>query len=209
MLKPMKISDDKKVAIKNLKRHSLYKVGYTLLFLPLFLLLISCYPPAQTVVASTPTNERVAKAPATQVYFYPKTNKTQEQQNRDRYECYNWSVEQTNFDPGSPSVPPQNRVIVRPIPPPGTDTAVGALTGAAVGALAAGPRHAGGGLLIGAAIGAMFGAVSDVARQEQAKNVEDAYNKKDQMRDAQLERKATDFRRAMSACLESRGYSAQ
>jgi Glycine zipper len=208
MLKPKKIlSDGKKSAINNLKQRYLYKVGYTLLVLPLFLLLASCYPPAQTV--SSPASDSIAKAPSTQVYFYPKTNKTQEQQDRDRYECYNWSVEQTNFDPGSPSIPPQHRVIVRPIPPPGTSTAVGALTGAAVGALAAGPRHAGGGLLIGAAIGAMFGAVSDASRQEQAQNLEEAYNKQDQVRDAQMERKASDFRRAMSACLESRGYSAQ
>jgi hypothetical protein len=55
----------------------------------------------------------------------------------------------------------------------------------------------------------MFGAVSDAARQEQAQNLEQAYNKQDQVRDAQMERKASDFRRAMSACLESRGYSAQ
>jgi hypothetical protein len=211
MLKPKKILlDGKKSAINNLKRRCLYKVGYALLFLPLFILITSCYPPEQSVVTSTPANESVAKVPpSTQVYFYPKTNKTQEQQDRDRYECYNWSVEQTNFDPGSPSVAPQYRVIVRPIPPPGTSTAVGALTGAAMGALAAGPRHAGGGLLIGAAIGAMFGAISDAARQEQAQHLEEAYTKQEQVRDTQLERKASDFRRAMAACLESRGYSAQ
>jgi hypothetical protein len=39
--------------------------------------------------------------------------------------------------------------------------------------------------------------------------MEEAYNKRDQALDARYEGEARNFRRAMSACLEGRGYSVQ
>jgi hypothetical protein len=75
-----------------------------------------------------------------------------------------------------------------------------------MGALAAGPRDAGIGALVGGITGAFIGAVSDSARQERAREIEEAYNRNGQVRNAQLERKMHDYRRAMSACLEGRGY---
>jgi hypothetical protein len=39
--------------------------------------------------------------------------------------------------------------------------------------------------------------------------MEEAYVNRDQALDARYEGKASDFRRAMSACLEGRGYSVQ
>jgi tRNA A37 threonylcarbamoyladenosine synthetase subunit TsaC/SUA5/YrdC len=93
------------------------------------------------------------------------------------------------------------------MPPPGHDTIAMSIAGAVLGALIAGPRHAGGGALIGAASGAMLGASSDISREESARQMEEAYNNRDQARDFHKERKALDFRRAMSACLEGRGYT--
>jgi outer membrane lipoprotein SlyB len=145
----------------------------------------------------------------TQVYFYPKEGQTKEQQSRDHYECYNWAVQQTGFDPSQSSIPPEQRVKVVPMPPPGHDTAVLAIAGAVLGALIAGPRHAGAGALIGAGSGAVVGAASDVSRQQQAQQMEEAYVNRDQALDARYEAKASDFRRAMSTCLEGRGYSVQ
>jgi hypothetical protein len=63
--------------------------------------------------------------------------------------------------------------------------------------------------LIGAGSGAVVGAASDVSRQQQAQQMEEAYVNRDQALDAHYEGKASDFRRAMSACLEGRGYSVQ
>jgi outer membrane lipoprotein SlyB len=145
----------------------------------------------------------------TQVYFYPKEGQTTEQQSRDHYECYNWAVQQTGFDPSQSSIPPAQRVKVVPMPPPGNDTAVLAITGAVLGALIAGPRHAGAGALIGAGSGAFAGAASDASRQQYAQQMEEAYVNRDQALDTRYEEKASDFRRAMSACLEGRGYSVQ
>jgi hypothetical protein len=145
----------------------------------------------------------------TQIYFYPKEGQTVEQQSRDHYECYNWAVQQTGFDPNQSSIPPEQRVKVVPMPPPGHDTAVLAITGAVLGALIAGPRHAGAGALIGAGSGAIAGAASDASRQQYAQQMQEAYVNRDQALDARYEAKASDFRRAMSTCLEGRGYSVQ
>jgi outer membrane lipoprotein SlyB len=148
-------------------------------------------------------------APLTQVYFYPKAGQTTEQQSRDHYECYNWAMKQTGFDPSMSSIPPERRVKVVPMPPPGHDTAVLAITGAVLGALIGGPRHAAGGALIGAGTGAVAGAAADVSRQQYAQQLQEAYANRDQALDPRYEGKAGDFRRAMSACLEGRGYSVQ
>lgn len=143
----------------------------------------------------------------TQVYFYPQKGQTTDQQSRDHYECYNWAIKQTGFDPSQSSIPPQRRVKVVPMPPPGYDTAVLAITGAVLGALIAGPRHAGAGALIGAGSGAIAGAASEASRQEYARQMQEAYVNRDQALETRYEGKAGDFRRAMGACLEGRGYT--
>ncbi|MBN1380794.1 MAG: glycine zipper family protein [Deltaproteobacteria bacterium] len=158
------------------------------------------YPEAETV-------EKQSTVLTSQVYFYPKKEQTTEQQSRDHYECYNWAVEQTGFDPGQSPIPKQERVRVVPMPPPGYDTATMAIAGAVLGALIGGPRHAAEGALIGASGGAIAGAASDAARQQQAQQMEDYYASRNQSDNAQLSKKVSDFRRAMGACLEGRGYS--
>ena len=169
-------------------------------------LVASCYPPAYQ---QTPREKPTAVTPVTQVYFYPKNGQSAEQQSRDHYECYKWAVDQTGFDPSQSTIPADKRVKIVPMPPPGNDTVVMSIAGAVLGALIAGPRHAGAGALIGAGSGAFVGAASDASRQQYAQQMEEAYNNGDKALDAQYETKARDFRRAMSACLEGRGYSIQ
>ncbi len=168
-----------------------------------------CYPePYRTVQQDMPTLA-APQPPSTQVFFYPKMGQTTEQQSRDHYECYNWAIKQTGFDPGQSAIPKDQRVRVVPMPPMGYDTAALAVAGAVLGALIGGPHHAGQGALIGAAGGAIAGAVSDGARIEAAQRQQDAYAARNRTQDAQLYEKAADFRRAMGACLEGRGYSVQ
>jgi len=172
-------------------------------------LVTSCYHRGPDNVVTQPApvkvNENVASI--TQIYFYPLKGQSTQQQSRDHYECYNWAMDQTGFDPSVSSIEPEQRVRVVPMPPPGHDTVVLSIAGAVLGALIAGPRHAGGGALIGAASGAAVGAASDISRQESARQLEEAYDKRNEARDMKKEQKALDFRRAMSACLEGRGYS--
>jgi len=183
-----------------------------LLLLFLVISLAACYPATyrETPSASpTPSPSTSPKTPITQVYFYPKQGQTTEQQSRDHYECYNWAMKQTGFDPSQSSIPSERRVKVVPMPPPGHDIVALAIAGAVLGALIGGPYHSGQGALIGAGSGALIGAASDASRQQYAEQMEEAYARSDQALDTRYEVKARDFRRAMSACLEGRGYSVQ
>jgi len=180
------------------------------LLIPIFFLLLnSCYYYPEEQIVTQPQqpapNENITAI--TQIYFYPNKNQSTEQQSRDHYACYNWAVEQTGFDPSVSSIVPEQRVRVVPMPPPGHDTVAMSIAGAVLGALIAGPYHAGGGALFGAASGAMVGAVSDASRAESARQLEEAYQNQNQARDFHKEKKALQFRRAMSACLEGRGYT--
>ena len=150
---------------------------------------------------SQPASRVPVGPPDTTVYFHPTRNLPSEQQDRDKYECHVWAVQQSGFDPTSPSAPPHLRTVVVAAPPPGTGVAVGAATGAVVGAAVSRPWEAGSGALVGAINGAVIGGVAESAATEQAAaNANNA-------RAAALEHQASNYRRAMTACLEGRGYS--
>ena len=147
--------------------------------------------------------------PITDVYAYPQNNQTPDQQERDRYECNTWAVQQSGFDPSGPNVPPHDRYrMVAVGPAPGSGTAVGAITGGILGALIAGPRNAGAGLVVGAVAGGVVGTAAEqqqrAAADAQAQQINDARSAQ-QM--AVIDAKASNYRRALGACLEGRGYS--
>ena len=143
--------------------------------------------------------------PNTDVFAYPQQNQTPEQQDRDRYDCHLWAVKQTGFDPSAPGVPPHERVrVVSAGPPPGTGTAVGAIAGAILGAAVSGPRDAGAGAVVGAIAGGAIGNASDQAQAQANRQV---VVTQDSRQAAAMEQKASNYRRAIGACLEARGYS--
>lgn len=152
-----------------------------------------------------------APPPDTDVYFYPTHGRaiSADQQDRDKYECNTWAVQKTGFDPSLPNVPPHQRVrVVAGGPPPGTDVAAGAVTGAVVGAAVSNPWHAGKGAVLGALAGAAIGGIADAERTAETKRMEEQANARvDRTQAAAIERRAMDYRRAMMACLEGRGYS--
>jgi hypothetical protein len=144
-----------------------------------------------------------AAAVNTTVYAYPLHGQTAEQLDRDRYECYVWAKQQTGFDPSAANVPAQERVQVVSGPPPGTGTAVGAVTGAVIGAAISNPWQRGFGALAGALIGGAIGSSADAANAQRSH--EAVVYDREQMRE--IEHQASDYRRALAACLEGRGYS--
>jgi hypothetical protein len=161
-------------------------------------------------VVAPPPRPRVVEAPPprTDIYAYPSNGQTAEQQDRDRYDCYQWAIQQTGFDPSSPSVPPHERIQVVGGPPavaPGSGVAAGAVTGAVLGAIVSPYRDAGAGALVGAVLGGVLGGVAENAQNQEASQARTVVVERRQS--AQLERKAGDFRRAAGACLEARGYS--
>ena len=145
--------------------------------------------------------------PRTDVYAYPTQGQTPEQTDRDRYDCHEWAVKQSNFDPSAPGTPPHDRVVVAAGPPPGTNTAIGAVAGAILGAVIAGPRDSGFGAVAGGITGAAIGSTGDAANAEAQHQQIQAARAQDARQSAVLDQRASDYRRAVSACLEGRGYS--
>lgn len=176
-----------------------------LLVLAAGLALGACYSPQPVQRVEAPP--ATLTLPPTQVYFYPNAGQSAAQQDRDRYECHLWAVRQSGFDPSLPLPPPAPRVEVIAGPPPGHDTAVGAVTGAMIGALVGHPHDTAEGAIVGAVAGVTLGALSDSTRQAQSENLQRYQDQIDAQRMARLERTARDYRRAMSACLEGRGYT--
>jgi outer membrane lipoprotein SlyB len=144
---------------------------------------------------------------ATQVFVYASGGQTPAQLDRDRYECHLWAVRQSRYDPSLPDLAPHQRVEVVAMPPPGTSTLAGAATGAIIGAAVSSPYHSGDGAAVGAVAGAMLGAVADSARAQEANRINQANRAQDMRLLALREEQATAYRRAVSACLEGRGYT--
>jgi len=152
-------------------------------------------PPPRTVSVPAPQPQKI--------FVYPTNGQSAEQTDRDRYECHVWAVQQTGVDPSRSDGNPYERVVVQPANPPGTGTAVGAIGGAILGALIAGPRNAGAGLLLGGATGAIVGTASDASAQQYANQTQAQINASMVSGRA----RADSYRRALGACLQGRGYT--
>jgi len=137
------------------------------------------------------------------VYAYPRNGQSDEQLDRDRYECHLWAVQQSGFDPSGPNVPPEQRIVVvrQGGPNQGATTAAGAFTGAIIGAAVSNPRNAGLGAIVGAIAGGALGAAAG-SQQQQTTTV---YQNNPAYLD--MERHAVSYRRALTACLDGRGYT--
>jgi hypothetical protein len=129
------------------------------------------------------------------LYIYPAKGQSQDQLNRDRYECHSWAAQQTGYDPtrGPVGTPPQQQ-------PQQGGLLRGAGRGAAVGAVGGAiGGDAGKGAAIGAATGALFGGMR---RRQQQRNQQAAQ----QRYQAQQQSAINEYNRAMGACLTGRGY---
>lgn len=142
--------------------------------------------------------------PETHVFVYPLQGQSADLQDRDRYECHNWAVEQTGFDPSAPYVPPHLRVAVSSGPPPGAGIATGALAGAVIGSILSPPWDTGGGAIFGAIAGAAVGGMAESAAAQQAQDEAAAHA--EYARAAAVEEQARYYVRALAACLAGRGY---
>lgn len=162
-------------------------------------------PPLEPAAPSTePSSALPADA---DIYVYPSKGQTEKQLDRDRYECHNWSVAQSHYNPSEPHLAPHQQIRVVEMPPPGQQTIAGAVTGAVIGAAIGSPRDTGEGAAVGAVVGAVAGASSESARRKESERMNSRVSADAQAERARLERQASDYRRAISACLEGRGYT--
>jgi len=164
--------------------------------------------PAAPPPQSAPPPSAVPRPASAEVFVYPAGGQDERQLDRDRYECHLWAVRQSQFDPSLPGLPPHQRVrVVSAGPPPGAAVAVGAITGAAFGAAIGSPHDTGEGALVGAAAGAVLGAIAEESASRQAARAEEQADAETAAAMAEQERRALGYRRAITACLEARGYS--
>ena len=152
--------------------------------------------PASKSPAAVSVAPAYAPAHLSRVYLYARRGQSIEQQDRDRYECFNWAAQQTGFDP-SRRAPLDDRDQIQPAQSAGGTILAGTVTGALVGAAVSDPWDRGEGAVIGAVAGTALGAV---AANAEAKAIRTAQHP------ANPEQQAAEHRRAMSACLEGRGY---
>lgn len=115
--------------------------------------------------------------------IYPAKGQSPDQQSQDQYQCNQWAVQQSGYDPSQPpakSGSGTGKELLR-------GGARGAAAGAAIGAIAGDAGK-------GAAIGATAGGLGRAMR------------KRDESRNAPPPGQEN-YQKAMAACLEGRGYS--
>ncbi len=156
----------------------------------------------------------VPVAGAQDVFMYPARGQSQQQQDRDRYECHSWAVGQTGFDPSRATAAPAAPAVP---PPPAQEAPQGGLLrggarGAAIGAVGGAiGGDAGKGAAIGAATGAMIGGIRRRDQMQRQAQQQSAYQQ--QQAAAQANQgsanaaQRNNYNRAMAACLQGRGYT--
>jgi hypothetical protein len=136
------------------------------------------------------------------MYIYPAKGQNQPQQDKDRYECHSWAVQQSGFDPSKAYPRNPNYYDPQPYNPSQPHVMKGAGRGAAMGAVGGAiAGNAGKGAAAGAAIGGMAGGFRrrDERRQQAAAQ---------QQQQAQASASVSaGYQRAMAACLQGRGYT--
>jgi len=140
---------------------------------------------------------------AQDIYIYPAKGQSQEQQDRDRYECHSWAVRQTGFDPSRPQTAASDAHAAsnQPLPPQG-HVARGAARGAALGAVGGAiTGDAGTGAAAGAAMGGLAGGI----RRRNQRLQQNQQQQATVVNSQQTQRTA--YNRAMAACLTGRGYT--
>ncbi len=161
-----------------------------------------------------PPPPRPVAPPDTTVFAVPLKGQSADQLDRDKYECAQWGTQQTGFDPSRPLPPPPppsvHAVPVAPVP--GSGTMTGAATGAIVGAAVANPWNPGPSTVIGLLAGAALGTAVEQSQASHAQAAAAQANSAaaagaQASRDANVEAQASSYRRAVSACLDARGYS--
>lgn len=135
------------------------------------------------------------------LYVYPSSGQTAEQQMADERECRQWSQEMTGVDPGNPGAGVQ--AATAPQDGEGLAAAQGAVRGAAGAALIGNlaDEDAGEYALAGAFIGSVRG-----ARRKEAANREAQAQAQAQTQAATQEKLET-FKRAFTACMQGKEYT--
>jgi outer membrane protein with glycine zipper len=192
------------------------KKNYSTISFKTFLLMIT--------IAGTCSTSVSAGGIGAGIYAFPAAGQSKEQQQKDKFFCHDWAVQEVGFDP-TRNAPPQ--AVYNGYSSPSSssggplsfgaeetgeggvvyDGARGAATGAVLGAIAG---DAGKGAAIGALGGALFGGMrrSNRHAEEQRWREEQAYRQQQQQQalNADYNQRVNDYRRAYSVCITSKDY---
>ena len=130
-----------------------------------------------------------------QLQVTPQRGQSADQARRDRYECHNWAVEQTGEVPSaSARAEPRRRRRREACGSESRESRPARLSVPGIGRLFGGGHNSGEDMLKGAAVGSVVGVATGAAHE------------KKQQKQAGPE-PGSDYLRALSACLEGRGYT--
>jgi len=149
-----------------------------------------------------------------ELFIYPDRGQSPEQQSMDKFQCYQWAVQQTGFNPTQPQTPYAAAPMAPPpspgMPPPGMfgGAARGAALGAVGGAIGG---NAGEGAAIGAGVGGLFGMMrrAEYERREQyqMQQYQQQYQTAEAQQYAAQNSGRANYNRAYRTCLSARGYT--
>lgn len=175
-------------------------------FIPTFAVLVAAIASSAWADTISSTDARTRASDPRELYVYPAKGQSQEQLDRDRYDCHLWAVRQTGFDPsvaqssGSQSRERSSREATSRGPETAENVMRGAVAGAIIGSAVSSPRERSEGAIVGATAGAVIGAAASqvgtatvVERERRVATSTDP--------------RASGYTRALSACLEGRGYT--
>jgi hypothetical protein len=142
---------------------------------------------------------------AQDLIIYPAQGQSEDQMEKDKFECYTWAKKETGFDPmqmPTATAPPPKKEA--PKGGAGRGAVIGGATGAIAGGIIGGKKGAGRGALIGGGSGAVIGGMR---RSNQRDREEKARQQWEQEQASAYLQKRNTYNRAYSACLEGRGYT--
>lgn len=135
---------------------------------------------------------------AQELYIYPAKGQSNDQMEKDKFECYTWARNDTGFDPmavpttttAAPSGQKKSGGIAR-----------GALGGAALGAIIGDSSKS---AKRGAAAGGLIGGVRQSSANRETERQQQEWQQRES---ANYSNNRNNYNRAYSACLEGRGYT--
>ena len=142
---------------------------------------------------------------AQELIIYPAKGQSQDQMEKDKFECYSWAKKESGFDPMQPpqatEAPPQQQAKKGGA---GRGAARGATVGYVGGKIFSDSGSGSTGAKAGAATGALVGGMRRRDQQRQQQQAQQQWAKE---QEAQYTQARNSYNRAYSACLEGRGYT--
>ncbi len=156
-----------------------------------------------SILIAFSANSVIAQEPI----IYPAQGQSNDQMEKDKFECYTWAKGQTGFDPmkmptASSPPPSQEKKSVAGSAVGGG--VIGGAAGAVIGGIAGGSKGARRGLAIGGLSGGTMGGVRSSRQNRQAEQQRKQWEQ--EQANAYMQGRNS-YNRAHGACLEGRGYT--